>query len=173
MLPGGNFSCDVSGGQVRVWCKQHEDMDPSLLCGGGSLLMWSWIFFFGHFGPLRPIEHHLNTPAYLSIIADHGQLFITTVDPSAGGYFQQDNAACHITQKCAMNNQGNYEGKWGSSLLLAVCTEYSSRWVYITNNYSVQQKGNTWGITFRHFKKKYFLRKLCLPHAQTNISRWL
>ncbi len=43
-------------------------------------------------GILVPIEHHLNATVYLSIIADHVHPFMTTVYPSSGGYFQQDNA---------------------------------------------------------------------------------
>ncbi len=42
--------------------------------------------------PLVPIEHHLNTVAYLSIVAYRVHPFMTTV------YFQQDNAPCHKTQ---------------------------------------------------------------------------
>ncbi len=41
-------------------------------------------------GPLVLIEHHLNTTAYLSIVADHVHPFITTVYLSSDGYFQQD-----------------------------------------------------------------------------------
>ncbi len=41
---------------------------------------------------LVPIEHRLNATAYLSIVADHVPLFMTTVCPSSDGYFQQDNA---------------------------------------------------------------------------------
>jgi len=48
-------------------------------------------------GPLVPIEHLLNTTAYLRIVADHVHNFMTTVYPSYG-YFQQDNAPCHKAQ---------------------------------------------------------------------------
>ncbi len=43
-------------------------------------------------------QHRLNTTAYLSIIADHVHPFMTTVYPSSGGYFQQDNAPSHKAQ---------------------------------------------------------------------------
>ncbi len=49
-------------------------------------------------GSLVPIEHYLNATAYLSIVADHVQPFMTTVYPSSDGYFQQDNAPCHKAQ---------------------------------------------------------------------------
>ncbi len=38
---------------------------------------------------LVPIEHRLNSTAYLSIVVDHVHPFMTTVCPSS---FQQDNA---------------------------------------------------------------------------------
>ncbi len=69
-------------------------MDPSCLVstvqvGGGGVMVW---------GPLVPIEHRLNTTAYLSIVAEHVHPFMTTVYPSSDGYFQQDNAPCHKAQ---------------------------------------------------------------------------
>ncbi len=51
-----------------------------------------------HFGPLVPIEYHLNVTAYLNIVADHVHPFMTTVYPSSDRYFQQDNAPCHKAQ---------------------------------------------------------------------------
>ncbi len=49
-------------------------MDPSCLvstiqAGGGGAAMWD-IVSWHTLGPLVPIEHHLNTTAYLSIVAD-------------------------------------------------------------------------------------------------------
>ncbi len=69
-------------------------MDPSCLVstvqvGGGGVMVW---------GPLVPIEHRLNTTAYLSIVAEHVHPFMTTVYPYSDGYFQQDNAPCHKAQ---------------------------------------------------------------------------
>ncbi len=69
-------------------------MDPSCLVstvqvGGGGVMVW---------GPLVPIEHRLNTTAYLSIVAEHVHPFMTTVYPSSDGYFQQNNATCHKAQ---------------------------------------------------------------------------
>ncbi len=59
-----------------------------------------WGIFSGKlWGPkLVPIEHRLNTTAYLSIVADHVHPFMTTVYPSSDGYFQQDNAPCQKPQ---------------------------------------------------------------------------
>ncbi len=54
--------------------------------------------FLEHFGPLVPIEHCLNTTAYLSIVADNVHPFMTTGYPSSDGDFQQDNAPCHKAQ---------------------------------------------------------------------------
>ncbi len=75
-----------SYGRVRVWHKEHESMDPSCLVstvqagggGGGSVMVWG-IFFWHTLGPLVPNEHRLNSTVYLSIVADHVHLFMTTV----------------------------------------------------------------------------------------------
>lgn len=44
---------------------------------------------------LVPINNFLNATAYLHIVADHGPQFMTMVQPSYGGHFQQDNKPCH------------------------------------------------------------------------------
>ncbi len=70
-------------------------MDPSCLVstvqagGGGVMVLWFygylvygnnvmvlWIFSWHTLGPLVPIEHRLNTTAYLSIVADHVHPFM-------------------------------------------------------------------------------------------------
>ncbi len=86
-------------GRVRIWCKEHESMDPSCLvstvqAGGGGVMVWG-VFSWHTMGPLVPIEHCLNATVYLSIVADHVHPFMTKVYPSSDGYFQQDNAPCH------------------------------------------------------------------------------
>ncbi len=91
-----------SAGRVRICHKEHESMDPSCLvsmvqAAGGGVMLWG-MFSRHTLGPLVPIEHHLNTTAYLSIVADHVHPFMTTVYPSSDGYFQQDNAPCHKAQ---------------------------------------------------------------------------
>ncbi len=76
-----------SDGRVRIWHKEHESMDPSCLvstvqASGGGVMVWgkfSWLTL----GPLVPIEHRLNTTAYLSVVADHVHPFMTTVYPSS------------------------------------------------------------------------------------------
>ncbi len=88
-----------SDGRVRIWRKEHESMDPSCLvskvqAGGGGVMVWG-IFSWHTLCPLVTIEHRLNATAYLSIVADHVHLFMTTVYPSSDGYFQQDNAPRH------------------------------------------------------------------------------
>ncbi len=96
------FLLQHSDGRVRIWCKEHESMDPSCLvstvqAGGGGVMVWG-IFSKHTLGPLVPIEHRLNATAYLSIVADHVHPFMTTVYPSSNGYFLQDNAPCHKAQ---------------------------------------------------------------------------
>ncbi len=93
------FLLQHSDGRVRIWRKEHESMYPSCLvstvqAGGDSVMVWG-IFSWHTLGPLVPIQHCLNTTAYLSIVADHVHPFMTTVYPSSDGYFQQDNAPCH------------------------------------------------------------------------------
>ncbi len=78
-------------------------MDPSGLVstvqagGDGGVMVWG-IFSWHTLGTLVPIEHRLNATVYLSIVADHVHLFMTTVYPSSDDYFQQDNAPCHKAQ---------------------------------------------------------------------------
>ncbi len=77
-------------------------MDPSCLvstvqAAGGGLMVLG-IFYWHTWGPLVPIEHRLNTTAYLGIVADHVRPFMNTVYPSSDGYVQQDNAPCHKAQ---------------------------------------------------------------------------
>ncbi len=88
--------------RVRIWRKEHESMDPSCFvskvqAGAGGVMVWG-IFSWHALDPLVPIEHRLNTTAYLSIVADHVHAFMTTVYPSSDDYFQQDNAPCHAAQ---------------------------------------------------------------------------
>ncbi len=77
-------------------------MDPSchvstVQAGSGGIMVWG-IFSWHTLGPLVPVEHCLNTTAYLSIAAGHVHPFMTTVYPSSDGYFQQDNAPCNKAQ---------------------------------------------------------------------------
>ncbi len=62
-------------------------MDPSCLvltvqAGGGGVMVWG-IFSWHTLGLLVPIEHRLNTTAYLSIVVDHVLPFMTTVYSSS------------------------------------------------------------------------------------------
>ncbi len=60
-------------------------MDPSCLVStvqAGGVMVWG-IFSWHTLGPLVPIEHRLNTTAYLSIVADHVHPIMTTVLPSS------------------------------------------------------------------------------------------
>ncbi len=94
-----DFCCDIQmlGSEFGV-----KNMDPSCLvstiqAGGGGVIVWG-MFSWHTLGPLAPIEHSINATAYLTIVADHVHLFMTTVYTSSDGYFQQDNAACHKAQ---------------------------------------------------------------------------
>ncbi len=68
------FLLQHSDGRVRIWRKIQESMDPSCLvsivqAGGGGVMVWG-IFSWHTLVPLVPIEHRLNSTAYLSIVAD-------------------------------------------------------------------------------------------------------
>ncbi len=82
-----DFLLRHSDDRVRIWRKEHESMDPSCLVStvqaGGDGVMVRWIFSWHTLGPLVPIEHQLNTTAYLSIVVDHVHPFMTTVYPSS------------------------------------------------------------------------------------------
>ncbi len=77
------FLLRYSDGRVRIWRKEHESMDPFCLvstvqAAGGGVMVWG-IFSWHTLGLLVPIEHRLNTTAYLSIVVDHVHPFMTTV----------------------------------------------------------------------------------------------
>ncbi len=74
----------ISAARVTIWRKEHESMDPSCLvstvqAGGCGIMVWGDIFL----AHLVPIEHRLNTTAYMNIVADHVHPFMTTVYPSS------------------------------------------------------------------------------------------
>ncbi len=82
-----DFFCDIQIVESQFGRKEHESMDPSCLvsmfqAGVGGVMVCG-IFSWHSLGPLVPIEHRLNTTAYLSIVADHVHLFMTTVYPSS------------------------------------------------------------------------------------------
>ncbi len=57
-----------SDDRVRIWRKEHENMDPSCLvstvqAAGGGVMVWG-IFSWHTLGPLVPIEHRLNATDY-------------------------------------------------------------------------------------------------------------
>ncbi len=71
-----------SDGRVRIWRK-----DPSCVVSkvqaGGDGVMCGGIYSWHTLGPLVPIEHRLNSTAYMNIVADHVHPFMTTVYPSS------------------------------------------------------------------------------------------
>ncbi len=85
-------------GRVRIWHREHESMDPSCLVSmvqaGGGVVVWG-IFSWHTLGPLVPTEHCLNSTVYLSIVADHVHLFMTTVYPSSDA---TSNRICTMSQ---------------------------------------------------------------------------
>ncbi len=70
-----NFCCDIQMVESEFGVKNCL---VSTVQAGGGVMVWG-IFSWHTFGPLVPIEHHLNTTAYLSIVADHVHPFMTTV----------------------------------------------------------------------------------------------
>lgn len=84
-----DFYCDMDG-RARIWCKQHNSMDPSWLvsivqAGGGAIVRR--IFSWHTLRPLVPIKYCLNFATYL--------VFKAMVHLSCGNHFQQNNAPCH------------------------------------------------------------------------------
>ncbi len=77
------FLLQHSDGRVRIWCKEHESMDPSCLVStvqaGGGVTVGGGVFSWHTLGPLLPTEHRLNATAYLSIVAGHVHPFMPTV----------------------------------------------------------------------------------------------
>ncbi len=77
------FLLQHSDGRVRTWRKEHERVDPSCLVSkvqaGDGGVMVRGIFSWHTLANLVPIEHCLNTTAYLSIVADHVHPFIYSV----------------------------------------------------------------------------------------------
>jgi len=100
------FLLQNSYGRVRIWCKQHGNMDPSCLVStvqaAGYVMMWG-IFYWHTLGPLVPNKHCLNGTTYLGIVVDHVHPFITTVYPFSNGYFQQNNVPRHKAQLISNN----------------------------------------------------------------------
>ncbi len=83
------IGCWCHSGWSEYFKNVHESMDPSCLvsmvqAGGGGVMVWG-IFSWHTLGLLFlvPIEHHLNSTVYLSIVADHIHPFMTTVYPSS------------------------------------------------------------------------------------------
>ncbi len=94
------FLLRYSDGRVRIWCKEHESMDPSCLvstdqAGGGGVMVWG-IFSWHTLGPLVSIEHRLNATVYLSIVSDHVHPFMTTVYSSSDA--TSSRIMHHVTQ---------------------------------------------------------------------------
>lgn len=54
-------------------------MEPSCFVAGGCGVMVFGIFSWHILGPLVPVEHRLNATSFLSIVADHLHIFMTTM----------------------------------------------------------------------------------------------
>ncbi len=87
-----DFCCEIQMAGSEFGIKNMKAwIHPALSQRFRLVVVWG-IFSWLTLGPLVPIEHRLNTTAYLIIAADHVHPFMTTVYPSSYGYFQQDNA---------------------------------------------------------------------------------
>ncbi len=98
-----DFCCDIQMVRSEFGVKNMKAWIYHSFSLHGSGWWWWWYnsvgnIFLAHFGSLVPIEHCLNTTAYLSIVADHVHPFMTTVYLSSDGCFQLDNAPYHKAQ---------------------------------------------------------------------------
>lgn len=66
-------------------------MDPAFLVSMLIMGVFSWHVL----GLLVLFQHHLIAAASGSIVVESVHPFMTTLDPSPDGCFQQDNAPCH------------------------------------------------------------------------------
>ncbi len=93
-----DFCCNIQMVGSEFGVKNMKAwIHPALSQWFRLVVVWG-IFSWHILGPLGPIEHHLNTTTYQSIVADHVHPFMTTVYSSSDGCFQQDNAPCHKAQ---------------------------------------------------------------------------
>ncbi len=84
-----DFCCDIQmvGSEFGVKNMKHGSILPCL-SSSGWWWWWWWcngvgIFSWHTLGLLVPIDHRLNSTAYLSIVADHVHPFMTTVYSSS------------------------------------------------------------------------------------------
>ncbi len=91
------FAFKTTSGSAPLYLKHGSScLVSTVQTAAGGIMVWG-VFSWHTLGPLVPIEHHLNTTVYLSIVAEHVHLFMTTVYHLLM-YFQQDNAPCHKDQ---------------------------------------------------------------------------
>ncbi len=90
-----------SDGRVRIWCKEHESMDPSCLvstvqtaAGGGGVMVWG-IYFLGTLNTNWALFKCHSLPEYCCWPCS--SLYDYSV-PIFWCYFQQDTAPCHKAQ---------------------------------------------------------------------------
>ncbi len=88
-------------------------MDPYCLvstvqAGGGGVIVRG-IFYWHTLSPLVPIEHRLNTTAYLSIVVDHVHPFMTAVYPSSEA---TSSRIMHHVTKLKSSQIGFLNMKW-------------------------------------------------------------
>lgn len=91
------FQLRQSDGRVKIWHEPLESLDPSVAAAGGGTIMWA-IFSWHKLGPLVPLQNSLNATDYLGLVGDHVLPFMTSVYPSADGYFQQGSAPRYNTE---------------------------------------------------------------------------
>ncbi len=96
------FLLQHSDGRIRIWCKEHESMDPSCLvstvqaAGGGGMMQG--IISWHTFGPLVPVEHRLKHHSLPEYCCWSCPSLYDYSAPIFWCYFQQDSAPCHKAQ---------------------------------------------------------------------------
>ncbi len=65
-----DFCCDIQMVGSEFGVKNMKAVVSTVQAGGGGVMVWG-MFSWHTLGLLVPIEHRLNTTAYLSIVVDH------------------------------------------------------------------------------------------------------
>ena len=66
-------------------------------CGGGSIMVWGMVLPNGIIH-LEMVEERMNSEAYINILQDRAIPIIEEYFDGQQYYFQQDNAACHVSK---------------------------------------------------------------------------
>lgn len=106
-------------GQRRIRRRQHERlqpfaMQPTLVGGGGSLMMWGCMSARG-VGPIVRLQGSINGERYCSMLTETVLPYMRQHLPAAS-VFQQDNAPCHTARivKQLLQNEAVQVLQWPS-----------------------------------------------------------